>query len=142
MIGSSLGALCQATTPLFLEKGPVNYCFSPVIPTTKGSYVFSGSVGGRDLVLATIRYFHGKGWKKIATLNTTDASGQIGDRDIASVMAQPEFKDMTLLATEHFSNTDTQRERADREDQSARTASDDHLGAGHGVRHRTARGNR
>jgi len=106
-MGSSLGALCQATTPLFLEKGPVNYCFSPVIPTTKGSYVFSASVSGRDLVLATIRYFHGKGWKKIATLNTTDASGQIGDRDIASVMAQPEFKDMTMLATEHFAAIDT-----------------------------------
>jgi branched-chain amino acid transport system substrate-binding protein len=106
-LGSSLGALCQATTPLYLDHGPVNYCFSPVIPTTKGSYVFSASVGGRDLVLATIRYFRGKGWKKIATLNTTDASGQIGDRDIASVMAEPEFKDMTMLATEHFSNTDT-----------------------------------
>ena len=107
-LGSSLGALCQATTPLYLEHGPVNYCFSPVIPTTKGSYVFSASVGwARTLILATIRYFHGKGWKKIATLNTTDASGQIGDRDIASVMAEPEFKDMTMLATEHFSNTDT-----------------------------------
>jgi branched-chain amino acid transport system substrate-binding protein len=107
VLGSSLGALCQATTPLYLSNGPVNYCFSPVIPTTKGSYVFSASVGGRDLILATIRYFHGKGWKKIATLNTTDASGQIGDRDIASVMAMPEFKDMTLLATEHFSAADT-----------------------------------
>jgi branched-chain amino acid transport system substrate-binding protein len=107
VFGSSLGALCQATTPLFVDNGPVNYCFSPVIPTKKGSYVFSASVSGRDLILATIRYFHGKGWKKIATLNTTDASGQIGDRDIASVMAEPEFKDMTMLATEHFSNTDT-----------------------------------
>ena len=107
VLGSSLGALCQATTPLFLEKGPVNYCFSPVIPTTKGSYVFSASVGGRDLIKATLRYFHGKGWKRIATLNTTDASGQIGDRDIASVLAEPEFKDMTLLATEHFSSADT-----------------------------------
>ena len=107
VLGSSLGALCQATTPLYLNNGPVNYCFSPVIPTTKGSYVFSASVSGRDLILATIRYFHGKGWKRIATLNTTDASGQIGDRDIASVMAMPEFKDMTMLATEHFSAADT-----------------------------------
>jgi branched-chain amino acid transport system substrate-binding protein len=107
VLGSSLGALCQATTPLYLTNGPVNYCFSPVIPTTKGSYVFSASVGGRDLILATIRYLYGKGWKRIATLNTTDASGQIGDRDIASVMAQPEFKDMTMLATEHFSAADT-----------------------------------
>src|ERR1700735_726978 len=47
---SSLGALCQATTPLYLTNGPVNYCFSPVIPTTKGSYVFSASVGGRGLI--------------------------------------------------------------------------------------------
>jgi branched-chain amino acid transport system substrate-binding protein len=106
VLGSSLGALCQATTPLYLNNGPVNYCFSPVIPTTKGSYVFSASVGGRDLILATLRYFHDKGWKRIATLNTTDASGQIGDRDIASVTST-EFKDMTLLATEHFSAADT-----------------------------------
>jgi branched-chain amino acid transport system substrate-binding protein len=107
VLGSSLGALCQATTPLYVANGPVNYCFSPVIPTTKGSYVFSASVSGRDLILATIRYFHGKGYKKFATLNTTDASGQIGDRDIAAVLQQPEFKDMTLLATEHFSAADT-----------------------------------
>jgi len=107
VLGSSLGALCQATTPLFLANGPVNYCFSPVIPTTKGSYVFSASVGGRDLIRATLRYFRGKGLKKIATLNTTDASGQIGDRDIAFLLGEPEFKDMTLLATEHFSAADT-----------------------------------
>jgi len=107
VLGSSFGALCQATTPLYVTNGPVNYCFSPVIPTTKGSYVFSASVGGHDLITATIRYLYGRGWKRIATLNTTDASGQIGDRDIASVMAMPEFKDMTLLATEHFGNLDT-----------------------------------
>ena len=106
VLGSSLGALCQATTPLYAD-GPVNYCFSPVIPTTKGSYVFSASVSGHDLIVATIRYFHGRGWKRIATLNSTDASGQIGDRDIASALQLPEFKDMSLVATEHFSAADT-----------------------------------
>jgi branched-chain amino acid transport system substrate-binding protein len=107
VLGSSLGALCQATTPLYLTNGPVNYCFSPVIPTTKDSYVFSGSVGGRDLIKATIRYFRGKGWKKFATLNTTDASGQIADRDIAFILGLPEFKDMSLVTAEHFGNLDT-----------------------------------
>jgi branched-chain amino acid transport system substrate-binding protein len=107
VLGSSLGALCQATTPLYLNNGPVNYCFSPVIPTTKGSYVFSASVSGRDLIVATIRYFHGRGWKKIATLNTTDASGQIGDHDIAAAIQMPEFKDMSLVTAEHFSAADT-----------------------------------
>ena len=107
VLGSSLGALCNATTPLYLTNGPVNYCFSPVIRTTKDSYVFSVSFSGADLVLSTLRYFHGRGWKKIATLNTTDGSGQIADADVQRVMATPEFKDMTLVAAEHFNPTDT-----------------------------------
>ena len=123
-------------------NGPVNYCFSPVIPTTKGSYVFSASVSGRDLILATMRYFHGKGWKKIATLNTTDASGQIGDRDIASVMAEPEFKDMTLLTAEHFSAADTSVTAQVSKIKALNPAGDHHLGAGYGVRHGAARGQR
>ena len=107
VLGSSLGALCNATSPLFLNNGPVMYCFSPVIRTVPKSYVFSGSVSGNDLILATLKYFHGRGWKKIATLNTTDGSGQIGDADIARLLATPEFKDMTLLAAEHFNPSDT-----------------------------------
>src|SRR5271170_467032 len=107
VLGSSLGALCQATTPLYLNNGPVNYCFSPVITPAKGGYVYSASVSGRDLIAATIRYFHGRGWKRFATLNTTDASGQIGDHDIATALQMPEFKDMTLVTAEHFSAADT-----------------------------------
>ncbi len=107
VLGSSLGALCNAMTPAFVANGPVNYCFSPVIRTVKGSYVFSGSVSGSDLILGTLRYFHGRGWKNIATLNTTDGSGQIADADIARNLALPEFKDMKLVAAEHFNPTDT-----------------------------------
>jgi branched-chain amino acid transport system substrate-binding protein len=106
VLGSSLGALCRATIALY-AAGPVDYCFSPVIAPEKGGYVFSASVSGADLIRASLRYFRGRGWKKFATLNTTDASGQIGDSDIANALKLPENKDMTLVDAEHFNPTDT-----------------------------------
>jgi branched-chain amino acid transport system substrate-binding protein len=106
VFGSSLGALCNAMMPLF-ASGPVEYCFSPVISPQPGGYVFSAGVKGSDLIVATIRYMRLRGWKKFATLNTTDASGQIADREIANTLKLPENKDMVLVADEHFNQTDT-----------------------------------
>jgi branched-chain amino acid transport system substrate-binding protein len=106
VLGSSLGALCKVTMPSF-AAGPVDYCFSPVISPPPNGYVFSASVSGTDLIRASIRYFRGRGWKRFATLNTTDASGQIADADVASTLKLPENSDMQLVAAEHFNATDT-----------------------------------
>jgi branched-chain amino acid transport system substrate-binding protein len=106
ILGSSLGALCKVTIPLY-TTGPVDYCFSPVIAPPPNGYVFSASVSGTDLIRASIRYFRGRGWTKFATLNTTDASGQIADADIANALKLPENKDMQLVVAEHFNATDT-----------------------------------
>lgn len=105
VLGSSLGALCKATQPLF-TSGPVDYCVSPVIYPEKGGYVFSASASGVDFILASIRFLRGKGLKRIATLNTTDASGQIADNDIANILKLPENRDVTLVASEHFNPSD------------------------------------
>jgi branched-chain amino acid transport system substrate-binding protein len=48
-----------------------------------------------------------RGWKHFATLNTTDGSGQIADRDIGNLLKTPEFADMQLVTAEHFNPTDT-----------------------------------
>jgi branched-chain amino acid transport system substrate-binding protein len=106
ILGSSLGALCKVTIPLY-ATGPVDYCFSPVIAPPPNGNVFSASVSGTDLIRASIRYFRGRGWTKFATLNTTDASGQIADADIANALKLPENKDMQLVVAEHFNATDT-----------------------------------
>jgi branched-chain amino acid transport system substrate-binding protein len=48
-----------------------------------------------------------RGWKRFATLNTTDASGQIADAEIANTLKLPENKDLVMVADEHFNPTDT-----------------------------------
>jgi branched-chain amino acid transport system substrate-binding protein len=106
VFGSSLGALCRAMIPLF-ANGPVEYCFSPVISPPPGGYVFSAGVSGSDLIVATMRYMRLRGWKRFASLNTTDASGQIADAEIANTLKLPENKDLVMVADEHFNQTDT-----------------------------------
>jgi branched-chain amino acid transport system substrate-binding protein len=106
VLGSSLGPMCKAIQPAF-SSGTVNYCLSPVITPEPTGFVFSASVSGRDFVRASIRYFRLRGWKRIASLNTTDASGAIADGDIAAALKEPENHDVTLVDAEHFNPTDT-----------------------------------
>lgn len=105
VMGSSLVAMCLAMAPL-MANGPVQYCLSPGIHP-KGGYVYSTSSSSTDQIAAVVRYFRMKGWTKIATLNTTDASGQDGDRSIAEVMQYPENKGtMHIVIEEHFNPSD------------------------------------
>ncbi len=105
VMGSSLVAMCLAMAPL-MANGPVQYCLSPGIHP-KAGYVYSTSSSSTDQIAAVVRYFRMKGWTKIATLNTTDASGQDGDRSIAEVMQYPENKDtMHVVMQEHFNPSD------------------------------------
>jgi branched-chain amino acid transport system substrate-binding protein len=106
VMGSSLVAMCLAMAPL-MTNGPVHYCLSPGIHPKPDSYVFSTSSSSTDQIAAVVRYFRIKGWTKIATLMTTDASGQDGDRSIADVLQYPENKGtMQLVIREHFNPSD------------------------------------
>jgi branched-chain amino acid transport system substrate-binding protein len=106
ILGSDLSATCRAMDPLF-KNGPVQYCLSPAIYPPKGGYVFTSSVSTKDLVTATIRYMHQKGWKRFARLTLTDASGQDADTNVPETLALPEFKDMVVTANEHYNASDT-----------------------------------
>jgi len=106
IMGSSLVAMCLAMAPL-MENGPVQYCLSPGIHPKAGGYVFSTSSSSTDQIAAVVRYYRMIGWTKVATLMTTDASGQDGDRSVAEVLQYPENKDkMSLVIQEHFNPSD------------------------------------
>jgi branched-chain amino acid transport system substrate-binding protein len=106
VMGSSLVAMCLAMAPL-MANGPVQYCLSPGIHPKAGSYVFSTSSSSTDQIAAVVRYFRMKGWTKIASLMTTDASGQDGDRSLGDVLQYPENKGtMQLVIREHFNPSD------------------------------------
>ena len=107
IFGSSLVAVCNAMAPL-MANGPVEYCFSPGIHPPDGSYVFTASVSTHDLHKAIIRYFREKGWKRIAIITSSDATGQDAESGIVDAVNLPENKNagVTLVAQEHFNTTD------------------------------------
>jgi branched-chain amino acid transport system substrate-binding protein len=106
VMGSSLVAMCLAMAPL-MANGPLHYCLSPGIHPKAGTYVFSTSSSSTDQIAAVVRYYRMMGWTKIATLMTTDASGQDGDRSVAEVLGYDENKDkMNLVIQEHFNPSD------------------------------------
>lgn len=105
VLGSAVGAECFAMMPLF-KDGPVNYCFAPVIHPVAPSFVFSAGASTHDLSLAGLRWAHLHGIKKIAFLDATDTTGQDGETVSKENLARPEFRDMQLVANEHFNVND------------------------------------
>ncbi len=102
ILGSSLVAICRAMAPL-MKDGPVMYCFSPGIHPDEGSYVFSAGASTRDLAQATIAFFRGKGWTRIAVLTSTDATGQDAEQGINAAV---ESQGVQIIDREHFTPTD------------------------------------
>lgn len=99
--GSTLTALCNAQIPA-IKDGPTMYCYSPSIHPAKGSNLFSAMFSSDDFLTVEMRYFKERGFRKIAILNGTDATGIDGDRIMAEIIKLPEFKDMSFVTQEHF----------------------------------------
>ncbi|HCP61705.1 MAG TPA: hypothetical protein DIU14_04435, partial [Actinobacteria bacterium] len=131
ILGPSLVASCNAAAPI-VANGPVLYCFSPGIHPAKDSYSFTSSVSTIDLNRALFKYFKAKGMTKIATITSTDATGQ--DADNAIKTAVTENPGVTLVAQEHFNTTDVSVSAQISADQVVRRA-----GPG-GLEHRDAGG--
>ncbi|SDR36186.1 branched-chain amino acid transport system substrate-binding protein [Rhizobiales bacterium GAS113] len=105
VLGSAVVALCNAMTPL-MRRGPVLYCFSPSINPVAGGYVFSSSISTQGLAGGLLRYFGERGWKKIALITSTDATGQDAYRNIKAMAGNGDHKDIELVAEVQFNPTD------------------------------------
>ncbi|MBV9440827.1 MAG: ABC transporter substrate-binding protein, partial [Candidatus Eremiobacteraeota bacterium] len=106
ILGSSLVAICNAMMAVVKDNGPAQYCFSPGIHPDRNTYTFSSSVSTKDLALIMVRYFHKKGWNRIAVMTSTDATGQDAERNFDAAFAAPENKGTQLVAREHFNPSD------------------------------------
>jgi branched-chain amino acid transport system substrate-binding protein len=105
ILGSALVALCNAMAPL-MKEGPVLYCFSPGIHPVSGSFVHSSSISTKELAAALLRYFGRKGWKKIALITSTDASGQDAYKNFKSLIGAEGHTDVELVAEAQLNPTD------------------------------------
>lgn len=106
ILGSTISQICNAQAPVVKAAGPVMWCFSPSVRTEPGGYEFTSQIDSHDQQRALMTYFHDKGWKRIALITTTDASGQDAEKSITDLVKDPAFKDMTLVADEHFAPGD------------------------------------
>jgi branched-chain amino acid transport system substrate-binding protein len=106
ILGSAVVAMCNAMAALVKANGPVQYCFSPGIHPVAHSYTFSASISTDDLATATLRYFHGKHWNRVAIITSTDASGQDAERAFVEAARSPENAGLSLIIQEHFNPTD------------------------------------
>ncbi|HWZ07509.1 MAG TPA: ABC transporter substrate-binding protein [Bradyrhizobium sp.] len=97
ILGSALVALCNAMAPL-MKEGPLLYCFSPGIQPLGGSFIYSSSTSTKELAGALLRYFGRKGWKKVALITTTDATGQDANRNFKTLVGSEGHKDVELVA--------------------------------------------
>ncbi len=98
---------CRATAGL-IANGPVEYCLTPSIHPAPGSFQFSALYSSDDQLGVTMRYFKARGFKKIAVLNGTDASGQDADTILQALVKTPEFAGagISFVAYEHYNLTD------------------------------------
>lgn len=102
VIGPAIAATCAAVGPLVTNI--VAYCLSPSARPAPGAYVFSTSTASADQLLAIMRYFGARGINRIATLTSTDATGQDAERGIVEAMAK--VKGVEIVDREHFGTTD------------------------------------
>ena len=95
-------AVCNASLPLVQKSGPVDYCLSPKLRPQAGGYVFSANTSGAQITSVLVRYFRLRGWKRIAMLSATDATGAEGEQLTIDTLALPENKSVELVAKERF----------------------------------------
>jgi branched-chain amino acid transport system substrate-binding protein len=106
ILGPSDAASCNAIMPLVAQNGPVAYCLTAGAKPTPGGYVFSTLTSTPDLIAVAIRYFRERGWKRMAYLLQTDASGQDAETGILADVALPENKGVEIVDAEHFAPGD------------------------------------
>jgi branched-chain amino acid transport system substrate-binding protein len=53
-----------------------------------------------------VNYMRLRGWTKIATMTSTDATGQDADRNVDAIFGRPENKGSSLVSREHFAVSD------------------------------------
>lgn len=102
---SGFVAACRAVAAL-VNNGPVEYCLSPALYPERGGYVFSAGTSTYDTISAMLRFFRERGWRKIGTITSTDASGQDADAQLDLGLGRPENKALQLVDREHFSPKD------------------------------------
>ena len=106
VLGSTVASTCSAMAPLVEKSGPLEYCASPVFQGSRGSYVFSASTTGKNQALVAARFCLEHGWKRVAIIALSDASGQNDVQAFSFALEARGNHALQLLANETFNQND------------------------------------
>jgi branched-chain amino acid transport system substrate-binding protein len=106
VLGGGVVSTCNAMSGVIKDDGPVLYCWSSGVMPAPGSWVYSSSFSALDQMATGVNYMRERGWTKIATITSTDATGQEADRNVDAVFGRPENKASSLVIREHFGISD------------------------------------
>ncbi len=106
LLGPSITGSCNAVIPLVSANGPVTYCLTAGAAPAPGGYVFATLTPTPDLLAVAMRYFHDRGWKKIAYIVPSDAGGQDAEKGINAATDLPENKGIEIVDRERIGPTD------------------------------------
>jgi branched-chain amino acid transport system substrate-binding protein len=106
ILGPGLTATCGALYPLVQQNGPMLFCYSPGLQPPLKGYAFRAGPAIDDAMPVVTRYFYRRGMKNIGYMSTTDASGQSWDQSMDVTLNRLEFKDVRVVAREHWAIND------------------------------------
>jgi branched-chain amino acid transport system substrate-binding protein len=104
ILGSGMAAQCQAMASL-LTNGPVQYCLSTA-PSPPRGYIFAAGPTNDLSGPAMMKYFHDKGYRRLAVISTIDSSGQIFLNTTLAAVAAYKDPTITVVANERFNPAD------------------------------------
>lgn len=106
MLGPTYVASCLAVAPLVRANGPVQYCFAPAIHPPAGSYTLSAGFSTIDQAVAMLTFARAKGWKRLAVITTTDATGQDVGGTFFTVATSGRYPGIEVVDREFFPPAD------------------------------------
>jgi len=106
VLGSTIDAICRAMAAVVRAGGPLHYCFSNAFHPEIGSWSYSSSFSTTDVDAAALRFAVGHGWRKVAYIVSTDATGQDFEAIMDELVTRPEFRTAQIVEREHFNPAD------------------------------------
>jgi branched-chain amino acid transport system substrate-binding protein len=106
MLGPTYVASCIAVSALVRANGPVQYCFAPAIHPPAGSYTLSAGISSVDQSTAMLTFAAAKGWKRLAVITTTDATGQDVAGRFMDAYNSGKYPQTSVVAREFFAPGD------------------------------------
>jgi branched-chain amino acid transport system substrate-binding protein len=105
VLGPASVGTCAAVSSL-TDNGPVVYCLSPGLNPKKDTYVFASSVSTDYLVPAMVKYARLRGFRHLALITASDASGLAALKITQTALEDPANRGLQTVADERFAPTD------------------------------------